>query len=191
MQFMRFLHYLHCALILSGVEIKALFCVHADTWPQAMGIQASPPNVAAALRQRAELVDDIWHAAGDTSTDYNWYTKRGLLAGERRLFPMVPPCMPAWSHSAYILQVCQQYFQYPMCIVQRSDVGQEQVFMAAKINSPEGLRHVCRRLYSHGAVHADGLLPRLCRHLAVAGQAPAGRPAARGSCLRGAAKHCF
>jgi ubiquinone biosynthesis protein COQ9 len=26
-------------------------------------------------------VDAIWHAAGDTSTDYNFYTKRMLLAG--------------------------------------------------------------------------------------------------------------
>ena len=26
-------------------------------------------------------VDAIWYAAGDTSTDYNFYTKRGLLAG--------------------------------------------------------------------------------------------------------------
>ena len=33
------------------------------------------------LKQRAELVDDIWHACGDTATDYKWYTKRGLLAG--------------------------------------------------------------------------------------------------------------
>ena len=32
------------------------------------------------LKQRAQLVDDIWHACGDTATDYNWYTKRGLLA---------------------------------------------------------------------------------------------------------------
>ena len=62
-----------------------MLCAHADTWPQALGIQASPANVAAALRQRAELIDDIWHAAGDTSTDYNWYTKRALLAGERGL----------------------------------------------------------------------------------------------------------
>ena len=25
-------------------------------------------------------VDAIWYAAGDTATDYNFYTKRGLLA---------------------------------------------------------------------------------------------------------------
>ena len=62
---------------------QLIACLGADTWPQALGIQASPAHVAAAVRQRAELVDDIWHAAGDTSSDYNWYTKRGLLAGAR------------------------------------------------------------------------------------------------------------
>ncbi|KAK9909165.1 hypothetical protein WJX75_008087 [Coccomyxa subellipsoidea] len=53
---------------------------YIDTWPQALGVQAHPAHVATAVRQRAELADDIWHACGDTSTDYNWYTKRGLLA---------------------------------------------------------------------------------------------------------------
>ena len=52
----------------------------ADTWPQALAIQASPTHVGTMLKQRAQLVDDIWHACGDTATDYNWYTKRGLLA---------------------------------------------------------------------------------------------------------------
>ena len=71
----------------SGLECKILSLLlngcecNADTWPQALGIQAQPSNMATAMRQRAELVDDIWHACGDTSTDYNWYTKRGLLAG--------------------------------------------------------------------------------------------------------------
>ena len=27
-----------------------------------------------------ELCDDVWHRAGDASTDYNWYTKRLTLA---------------------------------------------------------------------------------------------------------------
>jgi ubiquinone biosynthesis protein COQ9 len=26
------------------------------------------------------VADEIWHHAGDTSTDYNYYTKRGLLS---------------------------------------------------------------------------------------------------------------
>lgn len=32
------------------------------------------------MQQLAQVTDDIWHAAGDKATDYNWYTKRGLLA---------------------------------------------------------------------------------------------------------------
>lgn len=46
-----------------------------------MAIQARPGNVRTALRQLALLVDDMWHAAGDSSTDLNWYTRRALLAG--------------------------------------------------------------------------------------------------------------
>lgn len=38
-------------------------------------------NAATALKQRAILMDDIWHAAGDRSTDMDWYTKRALLGG--------------------------------------------------------------------------------------------------------------
>lgn len=53
---------------------------HAETWAQALSIQSQPRNVPRALRQLAEVTDDIWHAAGDKSADYNWYTKRGLLA---------------------------------------------------------------------------------------------------------------
>jgi ubiquinone biosynthesis protein COQ9 len=29
----------------------------------------------------ASLVDGIWHAAGDQSADFSWYTKRASLAG--------------------------------------------------------------------------------------------------------------
>ena len=34
-----------------------------------------------ALRLLYRTVDAMWHAAGDTATDHNFYTKRGLLAG--------------------------------------------------------------------------------------------------------------
>nr|XP_024366742.1 ubiquinone biosynthesis protein COQ9-A, mitochondrial-like isoform X2 [Physcomitrium patens] len=50
-------------------------------WPQALSIQAHPMNAATALKQRAVLMDDIWHAVGDRSTDMDWYTKRALLGG--------------------------------------------------------------------------------------------------------------
>lgn len=53
----------------------------AGSWAQAMSLQAAPQAAPAALKRLAEHVDDVWHAAGDTSADYNWYTKRALLAG--------------------------------------------------------------------------------------------------------------
>ena len=40
-----------------------------------------PRNAALGAKCLYRSVDAIWHAAGDTSTDYNFYTKRLLLAG--------------------------------------------------------------------------------------------------------------
>ena len=39
-----------------------------------------PMNAPLAARITAATVDTIWHAAGDTSADFSWYTKRGILA---------------------------------------------------------------------------------------------------------------
>ncbi len=53
----------------------------ADTWPQAVALMAQPSSAMVGCRQLAFIVDEIWHAAGDTSSDTSWYTKRALLAG--------------------------------------------------------------------------------------------------------------
>lgn len=42
---------------------------------------ALPTHAHLALQTVYRTVDDIWHWAGDRSTDYNFYTKRTLLAG--------------------------------------------------------------------------------------------------------------
>ena len=42
---------------------------------------ASPRRAALAGRLAYNTCDTIWRAAGDVSTDFNFYTKRGLLAG--------------------------------------------------------------------------------------------------------------
>lgn len=42
---------------------------------------AMPQNAALATRLLYRTVDAMWHAAGDTATDHNFYTKRALLAG--------------------------------------------------------------------------------------------------------------
>jgi ubiquinone biosynthesis protein COQ9 len=39
-----------------------------------------PMHAPIAARITAATVDAIWHAAGDTSADFSWYTKRGILA---------------------------------------------------------------------------------------------------------------
>lgn len=45
------------------------------------GLGMLAANGALAARGLYRTVNQMWYAAGDASTDYNWYTKRGLLAG--------------------------------------------------------------------------------------------------------------
>ena len=54
---------------------------HKDAVRRALSVLALPPNAPAAMRALYRTVDAVWMAAGDTSTDWNFYTKRGLLAG--------------------------------------------------------------------------------------------------------------
>lgn len=54
---------------------------YLSKWPQALSIQAQPANIPTSLKQRAMLIDEIWHAAGDDSTDMDWYVKRTVLGG--------------------------------------------------------------------------------------------------------------
>lgn len=42
---------------------------------------ALPTHVHLGLLRLYRTVDQMWYAAGDTATDFNFYTKRGLLAG--------------------------------------------------------------------------------------------------------------
>jgi len=48
---------------------------------RALAWLALPVNAGVAAKTLAATVDAIWHAAGDTSADFSWYTKRGILAG--------------------------------------------------------------------------------------------------------------
>ncbi|KAE8735294.1 hypothetical protein F3Y22_tig00000340pilonHSYRG00175 [Hibiscus syriacus] len=42
---------------------------------------AHPLNVSTSFKQRAMLVDEIWHAAGDETSDLDLYVKRTVLGG--------------------------------------------------------------------------------------------------------------
>ena len=48
---------------------------------QAMLVLARPWHAPMALKALYHTVDEMWRAAGDTATDFNFYTKRALLAG--------------------------------------------------------------------------------------------------------------
>ena len=48
---------------------------------RALAIQALPQNLARTAKLGWSSADRMWRLAGDTSTDYNHYTKRALLAG--------------------------------------------------------------------------------------------------------------
>lgn len=54
---------------------------HKEAVRRALAVLAFPLNAPLALRMLHRTVDAAWQAAGDRSTDFNWYTKRGLLAG--------------------------------------------------------------------------------------------------------------
>lgn len=47
---------------------------------RALALLALPGNARLAAACTARTVDAIWHAAGDRSADFSWYTKRAILA---------------------------------------------------------------------------------------------------------------
>jgi ubiquinone biosynthesis protein COQ9 len=54
---------------------------HKEAVRRALGLLALPHNAPVAAKTLWRTVDAIWYAAGDTATDFNYYTKRGLLSG--------------------------------------------------------------------------------------------------------------
>ena len=54
---------------------------HREAIRRAVAVLATPARAAVAARCTAGTVDAVWAAAGDTSADFSWYTKRAILAG--------------------------------------------------------------------------------------------------------------
>ncbi|MBL8671231.1 MAG: COQ9 family protein [Alphaproteobacteria bacterium] len=54
---------------------------HKEAVRLALAHWALPHNAPRALASLCRTVDAIWWTIGDTSVDFNYYTKRGLLAG--------------------------------------------------------------------------------------------------------------
>lgn len=53
---------------------------HREAIRRAVAVFALPWNAAEGLKNLYATVDAMWYAAGDTSTDFNFYTKRLTLA---------------------------------------------------------------------------------------------------------------
>lgn len=54
---------------------------HKRALRRALSLLALPWNTPVALRTTARTVNAMWHAAGDSSADFSWYTRRATLAG--------------------------------------------------------------------------------------------------------------
>lgn len=68
--------------ITTAVQIKLeIMAPHREAVRRALALQAVPLYAAHALKSLYHTVDTIWHAIGDRSTDFNFYTKRLTLAG--------------------------------------------------------------------------------------------------------------
>jgi ubiquinone biosynthesis protein COQ9 len=59
----------------------ALLEPHREAVRRALIVLALPQNVPLGMKLLYDTVNAIWYAAGDTASDFNFYTKRGLLAG--------------------------------------------------------------------------------------------------------------
>jgi len=59
----------------------AILKPHKEAVRRAVAHLSLPPNIPLGVKLVYHTVDSMWRAAGDVSTDFNFYTKRGILSG--------------------------------------------------------------------------------------------------------------
>lgn len=65
-----------------AVELRLqVLAPHREAVRRGLSWLSLPQNATLGARLLYRTVDDIWHAVGDRSADFSFYTKRGLLAG--------------------------------------------------------------------------------------------------------------
>ncbi len=68
--------------IATAVRVRLeLLAPHREALRRSLALRLNPGSAPQSMRAMYDTVDAMWRAAGDTSTDFNFYTKRGLLAG--------------------------------------------------------------------------------------------------------------
>ena len=69
------------ARVTLGVRLRLeRWTPHREAVRRALALSPHPAFAAPVLKNWYRVVDAIWRAAGDKSVDFNFYTKRGLLA---------------------------------------------------------------------------------------------------------------
>ena len=66
------------AAVLARLEVLA---PHKEAARRAGAFLTLPPHAPLGMKLLYRTVDAMWRAAGDTATDFNFYTKRAILAG--------------------------------------------------------------------------------------------------------------
>ena len=67
--------------ISAGIRARLDFVApHKEAVRRATNTLALPHNAAVGFRLLYRTVDSLWHSAGDKATDFNFYTKRAILA---------------------------------------------------------------------------------------------------------------
>ncbi len=70
------------ARVAAAVKTRlAILRPHKEAARRAAALLSLPMNVSLGAKLTYRTVDAMWRAAGDTATDFNFYTKRGILAG--------------------------------------------------------------------------------------------------------------
>ena len=68
--------------VAAGVRLRLeVLEPHKEAVRRGLAFLSLPPNAGQGLKGLYRTVDAIWTMAGDRATDYNYYTKRLLLAG--------------------------------------------------------------------------------------------------------------
>lgn len=68
--------------IATAVRVRLeLLAPHREALRRSLALRLRPGSAPHTMRGVYETVDAMWRVAGDTSADFNFYTKRGLLAG--------------------------------------------------------------------------------------------------------------
>ncbi len=66
--------------VIAGVRARLEFLTpHRESVRRGLSILSRPHHGGRMINMTHNTVDAIWNAAGDRSSDFNWYTKRGLL----------------------------------------------------------------------------------------------------------------